>query len=91
MGSILGSGRSPGVGNGNPLQYSYMGNPMDRGAQWNTVHGVTKESTRLNTHTHTHTLHDIAHTLNINSAGQCFVIYSFWYLQDGNAFAAPAN
>ena len=33
-GSVLGSGRSPGGGNGNPLQYSYLGNPMDRGAWW---------------------------------------------------------
>ena len=37
-------GRSPGGGNGNTLQYSYLGNPMDRGAWWATVHGVTKES-----------------------------------------------
>ena len=41
-GSIPGLGRSPGEGNGNPLQYSYLGNPMDRGAWWATVHGVTK-------------------------------------------------
>ena len=32
--SVLGSGRSPGGGNGNPLQYSYLGNPVDRGAWW---------------------------------------------------------
>ena len=42
--SIPGSGRSPGGGNGNPLQYFCLGNPMDRGAWWATVHGVTKES-----------------------------------------------
>ena len=42
-GSIPGLGRSPEKGNGNPLQYSYLGNPMDRGAQWATVHGVAKE------------------------------------------------
>ena len=36
------SGRSPGEGNGNPLQYSGLGNPMDRGAWWATVHGVAK-------------------------------------------------
>ena len=41
-GSIPG-GRAPGVGNGNPLQYSYLENSMDRGAWWATVHGVTKE------------------------------------------------
>ena len=37
-------GRSPGEGNGNPLHYSFLGNPMDREAWWATVHGVAKES-----------------------------------------------
>ena len=46
-GSIPGSGRSPGVGNGNPLWYFYLENPKDRGAWWATVHGVTKIWTRL--------------------------------------------
>ena len=41
-GSIPGSGRPPGGGNGNPLQYSWLGNPVDRGAWWATVHGVSK-------------------------------------------------
>ena len=41
---IPGSGRFPGVGNHNPLQNSRLGNPMDRGAWWVTVHGVAKES-----------------------------------------------
>ena len=45
LGSIPGSGRSPGEGNGNPLQYSYLENPMDRGAWWATVHGVAKSGT----------------------------------------------
>ena len=45
--SIPGSGRSPGRGNGNPLEYSCLGNPMDRGAWWATVHGVTKGWTQL--------------------------------------------
>ena len=44
MGSMLGSGRYPGEGNGNLLQYSFLGNPMDRETWWATVHGVTKES-----------------------------------------------
>jgi len=44
VGSIAGSGRSPGKGNGNPLQYSCLGNPMDRGAWQATVPGVTKKS-----------------------------------------------
>ena len=41
-GSIPGSGRSPGEGNGNPLQYSCLENPMDRGAWWAMVHGVAR-------------------------------------------------
>ena len=47
LGSIPGSGRSPGEGNGYPLQYSCLGNPMDRRAWWATVHGVEKSQTRL--------------------------------------------
>ena len=43
MGSIPGSGRSPGEGNGNPLQYSYLRNPMDRGDWWLKSIGVTRE------------------------------------------------
>ena len=46
-GSIPGLGRSPGEGNGNPLQYSYLENPMDGGAWWATVHGVAKSQTGL--------------------------------------------
>ena len=42
LGSITGSGRCPGEGNGNPLQYACLGNPMDGGAWWATVHGVAK-------------------------------------------------
>ena len=45
VGLIPGSGRSPGVGNGNPLQYSCLENSMDRGAWWATVHGAAKSWT----------------------------------------------
>ena len=47
LGSTPGLGRSPGEGNDNPLQQSYLENPMDRGAQWATVHGITKGQTQL--------------------------------------------
>ena len=47
MVSIPGSGRSPGEENGNPLQYSCLGNLMDRGAWQATVHGITKSRTQL--------------------------------------------
>ena len=46
-GLIPGSGRSPGGGHGNPLQYSCLENPVDRGAWWATVHRVAKSQTRL--------------------------------------------
>ena len=62
-GSIPGSGRPPGEGNGSPHQYSCLGIPMDREAGWATLHGVAKSQTQLrvhacacvHTHTHTHT------------------------------------
>ena len=47
VGSIPVSGRSPGGGHGNPLQYSFLANPLDRGAWLATVHGVTKSQTQL--------------------------------------------
>ena len=45
LGSIPGLGRSLGEGNGNPLQYSHLENPMDGGAWWATVHSITKGRT----------------------------------------------
>ena len=51
-GSISGSGRSPGVGNGNPLQYSCLENFLDRGAWQATAHGVTRSGTRLRIQAH---------------------------------------
>ena len=47
VGSIPGSGRSPGEGNGNPLQYSCLENPIERGAWWAAVQGVVKSRTQL--------------------------------------------
>ena len=47
LGLTPGLGRSSGEGNGNPLQYPYLGNPTDRGTWWATVHGVAKSWTRL--------------------------------------------
>ena len=53
MGSIPGWGRSPGGGNGNPFQYSYLENRMDREAWWATVHGVAMSWTQLSTYAFT--------------------------------------
>ena len=55
LGSIPGSGRSPREGHGTPLQYSCLENPMDGGAWWAKVHGVTKSRTRLSNFTFTFT------------------------------------
>ena len=56
MGSITGSGRSPGVGNDNPLQYSCLGNPMDTRAWLATIREVAKiRHNRVTKHTHKHT------------------------------------
>ena len=54
LGSIPGSGRSPGEGNGTPLQYYCLENPMDGGAWWAAVHGVAKSRTRLSDFTSLH-------------------------------------
>ena len=52
------SGRSPGGGTGNPLQYSCLGNPMDRGAWWATAHEIAKSWTQLSAHTYTMKIYD---------------------------------
>ena len=54
LGSIPGLGRSPGEGNGNPLQYSCLGNPTDGGTWWATVHRVTELDTTEQLHLHFH-------------------------------------
>ena len=52
MGLIIGSGRSPGVGNGNPLQYSCLGNPMERGTWQAVVQGLQRVGHHLLTEQH---------------------------------------
>ena len=59
-GSIPGSGRSLGGGNGNPLQYSCLENPMDRGVLRATVYGVSKESGTTQQTEHTHRIKELA-------------------------------
>ena len=76
QGLILGSGRYPGEGNGNPLQYSCLKNSMDRGAWWATVYGVTKsDMTGWLTHTHITSLR-----LNIRNFKKCTFTDSQMYV-----------
>ena len=70
VGSLPGSGRSPGGGHGSSLQYSCLENPMDRGAWQATVHGIAKSQLkRLSTHAHTHI-----------SLHVCVCVYIYIYL-----------
>ena len=71
LGLIPRSGRSPGEGNGNPLQYSCLENAMDRGAWWVTVYGVTKSQIRLSD------FHLLTHTYNLASYLQLQVLGLF--------------
>ena len=85
LSSIPGSGRSPGEGNGNPIQYSCLENPMDRGASQTTVHGVTKSQTQLSNDAHGNINSDLClialyHTLVSDKASQLLLIllFLFW-------------
>ena len=73
LGSIPGLGRSPGEGNGNPLQYSCLENPMDRGAWWATVHGVAKSQTQLSDFTFTFTFISYHHRKSLQ-----WLLYFTW-------------
>ena len=68
LGSIPGSGSSPGERNGNPLQYSCLENPKDGGAWWATVHGVAKSWTRLSDFTFTLHFHALKKDMATHSS-----------------------
>ena len=78
LGSIPGSGRSPGEGNGNPLQYSFLENPMEGGAWQATVHGVAKSRTGLNYFTFTFFPHYFSQTRACHWHSLC---------EDGHSFS----
>ena len=67
-GSIPGSGRSPGEGNGNPFQNSCLENPMDGGAWWAPVHGVSRSRTRLSDFTFTFHFHALEEEMATHSS-----------------------
>ena len=76
MGSIPGSGRSPGGEHGNTLQYAYLEKPMDRGAWWATAHEVAKSWTRLKRLACTHALLYICNFLIFSSIISYYKILS---------------
>ena len=78
--SIPGLGRSPEVGNGNLLFCSCLENPMDRGAQWAAVNGVTKSQTQLSTHAcaHTHTSTSQPGVLTCQMPGELVLFFTLW-------------
>ena len=65
MGLILGSGKSPGEGSGNPLQYSCLENSMYRGTWWATVHGVSKSRTRLSNQNNNNRKGEVANEIKL--------------------------
>ena len=65
MGLILGSGKSPGEGSGNPLQYSCLENSMYRGTWWATVHGVSKSQTRLSNQNNNNRKGEVANEIKL--------------------------
>ena len=75
-GFIPGLGLSLGEGNGNPLQCSCLGNPMDRGAWQATVHGVAKSQTQLSTHT----LHQEDYSRRSGSDREKQILYALTYM-----------
>ena len=78
-GSILGSGRSPGERNGNPLQYSCLENSMDRGSWWATVHGVAElDTTEWLTLTHTHTQVASRKGITLVCGWDLWKLYLYW-------------
>ena len=79
MGSVPGSGRSPGEENGNLLLYSRLGSPMNRGAWRATVHGVEKSQTQLSTHLS-------AYTYEVNKSAEVFVGHFFVFNITGLEF-----
>ena len=82
-GSVPGSERFPGGGHGNPLQYSCLKNPVDRGAWWATVHRVANSwiwLKRLGTHTHTPLLLCCSTFFSIHSCLRCFIVKGCWFL-----------
>ena len=74
LGLIAGSGRSPGEGNGNPLQYSCLDNPMDRGAWWATVYRVAESDTTEWLHFHFQSKTCLGHILRTISLFWCSLI-----------------
>ena len=80
LGSIPGSGRSPGEGTGNLLQYSCLENPMDGEAWWATVHGVAKSQTWLSDFTLEYILHKGRKVVSVVQPWVSRALNSAWHI-----------
>ena len=80
--SILGWGRSPREGSGDPLQYSCLENSTDRGAWWATVHGVAESDTKACTHTHAYSEFPLILQLKSMFKEIPFILCDFSYLPE---------
>ena len=88
---IPGSGSSSGEGNGNPLQYSCLENPMDRGAWWAAVHGVTRSQTRLSDFTFTFHFHALEKVMETHSSVLAWRIPGTGILPQGGGPSMGSN
>ena len=94
-GSVPWWGRSPGAGNDNPLQYSCLENPMDRGTLWDTVHGVTKSWTQLKQLSTHWSLNlgsqleakDVTDAMVVDTAHKCTGPWSSWHQLEADSLS----
>ena len=86
LGLIPGLGRSLGEGNGNPLQYSCLENPMDGGAWWTTVHGVAKSQTRLSDFTSLQVCHSFPYKEQASNLTTAVTIHSDFGAQENKIY-----
>ena len=93
LGSIPGSGRSPGGGSGNPVQYSCLGNPMDRGAWWATSHGVARVrhdlATNIYIYIYTFIYSDVYVSPNLLICYLFFKIKFYWHTATLTDYMSP--
>ena len=80
VGLLPGSGRSPGEGNGSQLQHPCLGNPMDRGTLWATVHGVAEWDTTKYMHTMANIFENFVCEISLNCVSMIHELFSMYSL-----------